>query len=247
MKIRHPLLHKLGALVGSAVIRRWVSTLECRLAYFDPAVDPVHPDFDGQKIFIFWHEYILGPLYMRGHCNLSMLVSRHRDAEILTHLARHLGFSFVRGSTTRGGVAALRELLRESRRMNLAITPDGPQGPRRVLAPGPVYLSSKLRLPLVALGVGYDRPWRMPTWDRFALPRPYSRARAVLGPQIQIPPDLDRDGLEHYRRQVEKLLNRLTEAAETWAHDDARMEGETITRRGPARELFRRLELDRAA
>ena len=107
-----------------------------------------------------------------------MLLSRHRDAEILSHVAYHFGFDFVRGSTNRGGAAALRELLAKSRQMHLTITPDGPRGPRRRMAPGPIYLASKLGLPLVLMGYGYDRPWRLRSWDRFAIPRPCSRARA---------------------------------------------------------------------
>ena len=92
---------------------------------------------------------------------MAMLLSRHRDAEMLSHAAYHLGFDFVRGSTNRGGVAALRALLAKSRTMHLTITPDGPRGPRRRLAPGCVYLASKLGLPLVVMGYGYDRPWRV--------------------------------------------------------------------------------------
>jgi len=101
--------------------------------------------------------------------------------------------------------------------MNLTITPDGPRGPRRRLAQGSVYLASKLGLPLVCLGMGYDQPWRMRSWDHFALPRPFSRARAVVSPAISIPADLDRDGLEHYRQRTETLLTRLTDEAEAWA------------------------------
>ena len=56
--------------------------------------------------------------------------------------------------------------------MHLTITPDGPHGPRRRMAPGPIYLASKLGLPLVLMGYAYDRPWRLPSWDRFAVPRP---------------------------------------------------------------------------
>ena len=78
-----------------------------------------------------------------------MLLSRHRDAEILSYAAYHLGFDFVRGSTNRGGAAALRQLLAKSRHMHLTITPDGPRGPRRHMAPGPIFLASKLGLPLV--------------------------------------------------------------------------------------------------
>jgi len=217
MKIRIRPLNKTAGLLAATTVRQWMSTLDYKAALYDPTVDPVHPEYRGQKIYIFWHEYILAPLFLRGHCNLAMLLSRHQDAEILSYAAGHLGFEFVRGSTSRGGTSALRELLRRSRRMNLTITPDGPRGPRRVLAPGPIYLSSKLQMPLVLLGLGYDRPWRFNSWDRFALPRPYSRTRGVISPALQIPQSLDRDGIEHYRRQVEHLLNRLTCEAEAWA------------------------------
>jgi hypothetical protein len=227
---RNPLFVKFGGLVGSTAIRSWMSSLDCRAAYYDPTVDPVHPDYDGQKIFVFWHEYILFPLVKRGHCNLAMLLSRHGDAEILSRVAYHFGFECVRGSSRRGGAAALRELVEKSREMNLTITPDGPQGPRRVLAQGPVYLASKLGLPLVLLGMGYDRPWRALSWDRFAIPRPFSRARAVISPAVHLPPDLDREGLEHYRVEVERLLNRLTSEAEAWAESGGQKIGEQPVR-----------------
>jgi lysophospholipid acyltransferase (LPLAT)-like uncharacterized protein len=208
---------KLGGLMAAASVRAWMSTLDYKAAFYDPSVDPADRRYRGQKIYIFWHENILFPLYLRGHCDLAMLLSRHRDADILTEVANHLGFEFVRGSTFGGGSTALRELLRKSERMNLTITPDGPRGPRRVLAHGPIYLSSKLALPLVAMGFGYDRPWRARSWDHFAVPKPYSRARAVVSPPVFIPPRLDRDGVEHYRLTVERLLNRLSLEAEAWA------------------------------
>jgi lysophospholipid acyltransferase (LPLAT)-like uncharacterized protein len=224
-------------LLGASAIRLWMSTLDYKGAYYDPTIDPVDERCRGQKIYIFWHENILFPLYLRGHCNLAMLLSRHRDADILMELARHLGFEFVRGSTFGGGSSALRELLRKSQRMNLAITPDGPRGPRRVLAQGPIYLSSKLGLPIVAMGFGYDRPWRLGSWDRFAVPRPFSRARGVVSPPLEIPGNLDRDGIEHYRVRVEQLLNRLTCEAEAWAEAGTSKVEEVPARRQPAATL----------
>lgn len=240
MKLRHPVLAKLGGLFGATAIRAWMSTLEIRVALYDPTVDPAHADFDGQKIYVFWHEYILAPIAFRGHCNLAMLVSRHGDAEILSRAAYHLGFDCVRGSTARGGATALRELLEKSQQMNLAITPDGPRGPRRRLAVGPVYLASRLQMPLVVMGLGYDRPWRFGSWDRFALPRPYSRGRAVVGPAMRLPADLDRDGLEHYRLQTEQLLNRLTAEAEAWAEAGTHKLNEQPARRARLRRPLRR-------
>lgn len=242
MKRTNQFLNNLGGLLGSAAIRHWMGTLDYKVAFYDPAVDPASPQCRGQKIYIFWHEYILFPISLRGHCNLAMLLSRHRDADILSRVAHHLGFEFVRGSTRRGGVAAIRELLRRSRRMHLTITPDGPRGPRRRLAPGAVFLASRLGLPLVAMGYGFDRPWRVNSWDRFAIPRPFSRARAIPSGEIFVPPDLDRAGLEHFRRRIEALLDRLTKEAETWAASGTRKIGQQNV--VPLPDRFRRLRLD---
>lgn len=242
MKIRIPLLDRMAGLACASMVRAWMGTVDLRVAFYDPTVDPVHPDWNGQKIYVFWHEYILLPLAVRGQSNLVMLLSRHHDAEILSHVAGFLGFGTVRGSTSRGGASALREMLRKSRHMNLTITPDGPRGPRRVLAPGPVYLASKLQMPLVLLGLGCDRPWRANSWDRFAVPRPYSRARAVVSPALHLPAGLDREGLEHYRQQSELLLNRLTLEAEAWAEAGTHKIGETAAMRIPSPHKARRID-----
>ena len=101
----------LGGLLASAAVRHWMGSLEYKCAYYDESVDPVKPTYAGQKIYIFWHEYILFPLYLRGNCNLTMLLSRHRDADILTRTAYHMGFEFVRGSSYRGGLTSLREMI----------------------------------------------------------------------------------------------------------------------------------------
>jgi lysophospholipid acyltransferase (LPLAT)-like uncharacterized protein len=241
MKLNRPWINKLGGLLGSAAVRAWMSTLDYKVAYYDFTIDPVYPECRGQKIYIFWHEYILFPLYLRGHCNMAMLLSRHRDAEILSHAAHHLGFEFVRGSTNRGGVAALKQMLARSRRMNLTITPDGPRGPRRKMAPGAVYLASKLGLPLVLMGYGYDRPWRVRSaWDQFAIPRPGSRARAIPSGEIFVPPDLDRQGIEYFRQKIENLLNRLTVEAERWADSGRRKSCQRLLDRRGAPLMKRR-------
>jgi lysophospholipid acyltransferase (LPLAT)-like uncharacterized protein len=239
MRISHPLLQKTAALATSTAVRAWMSTLDYQVAYYDKRVDQSQPEHDGrQRIYAFFV-----PLYMRGHCETSMLVSRHRDGEFIVRVGQHMGFEFVRGSTTRGGVSALLEMRDRSRHRHLAITPDGPKGPRRVMAPGAVFLASRLAMPLVMIALGYDRPWRARSWDRFALPRPFSRARAIVSPQMDIPPDVDRAGLEHYRQEAEKMLNGLTIEAESWAESGGRKTaGEPLKPQGTRRKLLRRDE-----
>jgi lysophospholipid acyltransferase (LPLAT)-like uncharacterized protein len=217
-------------------LNAWMSTLNYRMVRYQREADPADELFNGPVIFVFWHEYIPFPIYLRPHCRLAMLLSQHQDAEILSHAARFAGLETVRGSTHRGGTAALRELLDRGKGMNLAITPDGPRGPRRILAQGAIYLSSRLQIPLVALGVGYDRPWRhRRTWDKFAVPRPFSRARAVLGPRIQIPPDLEREEIETQRVRMERHLNELTRMAEDWAESIVDFQNSEILFRSPPR------------
>ena len=79
-----------------------MSTLDYRAAFYDRSVDPVL-GVGGPRIYIFWHENILIPLHLRGHCHLAMLLSQHGDADILARVAYHMGFDCVRGSTYRGG------------------------------------------------------------------------------------------------------------------------------------------------
>ena len=236
MKLTSPFLNKLGGLLGSAAVRWWMSTLDYKVAYYDRAVDPVFPECRGQKIYIFWHEYILFPLYLARALQSGDAAEPppRRGNPLARGASPGLRFRARLDQSRRRGGAS--RAAGQEPDMHLTITPDGPRGPRRQLAPGCVYLASKLGLPLVVMGYGYDRPWRVRSaWDQFAIPRPHSRARAIPSGEIFVPPDLDRDGLEHFRQKIERLLNRLTAEAEAWAASGTRKIGQrTIERRGSA-------------
>ena len=207
----------------------WMRTLDARVAYQDPDLDPAFSRAP-RRIYVFWHENILLPLFLRGGCEIVTLMSQHRDADVLVRIARLLGFDCVRGSSYHGGTKALKRLVRVATESHIAITPDGPRGPRRQLAPGPIFLASKLRMPIVPIGVGYDRPWRMGSWDRFAVPRPFSRARVVLGESIVVPPELSRQELEASQLIVQQHLDGVTAEAEAWAAATTRKQSEFATR-----------------
>ncbi|PQO43364.1 lysophospholipid acyltransferase family protein [Blastopirellula marina] len=230
MALNNRWLIRLGGFALHETIRNWLDTLDLRVAYHDARWDPAHPENNQPGIYIFWHEYISFPLYLRPFCNIAMLLSKHRDAEWLAQTAQMMGFDTVRGSSQRGGAGALLELLEKSKSMHLAITPDGPRGPRRRLAPGAIYLASRLGLPLVPMGFGFDRPRRAATWDKFAIPRFFSRGRGLLGQTLTVPPNLNRDEIEQQRLRVESYLNRLTSIAEEWAASGLRLEGEVAAR-----------------
>lgn len=223
-----------GGLIASGLIHQWMGSLDYQIASYDPLIDPAYPEGNTKKrIYIFWHEYILFLLYLRRRCDLSILLSRHRDADYLEQVARIFGFGTVRGSTKRGGTTAILEMMQHSKNNHLAITPDGPRGPRRKLAPGCIYLASKLQLPLVIIGLGYQNPWRAPTWDKFAVPYPCTRARAISSPEIYIPPDLNAKQLENYCLSVTAMMNQLCDMAENWAVSGETFMGETPIVAGP--------------
>ncbi len=235
MKIQSKtLIHAVGALT-TLYVHLLSSTLDFRVAYYDPIIDPAYPNDGKRRIYIFWHEYIQYFIYLRKRCHLAMLLSKHGDADILEDVAHMLGFDGVRGSTNRGGVKALREMMRkeESENFHLTITPDGPRGPRRVLAPGCIYLASRLQIPLVLMGVGYDRPFRFNSWDRYAVPRPGSRVRCIPSGDVMVPPDLDKEGIEYYRQKVQDVLNALSDEAEDWAMSGDFYDNESNVLPGP--------------
>lgn len=235
MKIRSKTLIRATGLIASMGVHALASTLDYRVAYYDPTIDPAYLNDGKRRIYIFWHEYIQFFVYLRKHCHLAMLLSKHSDADVLEELAHLLGFDCVRGSTNRGGLQALREMMRkeQNEHFHLTITPDGPRGPRRVLAPGCVYLASKLQIPIVAMGVGYERPWRFNSWDKFALPKPGSRARCIPSSDIIIPPNLDKEGIEYYRKKIEAVLNSLSDEAEDWALSGDSYSNESSVLPGP--------------
>lgn len=220
MKIRHPALIKLIGLCGAWFLRLYLKTIRYFYRPLGIGLAPDAPELDGPIIYVVWHEYLLMPCMAYTHKGKTtkVLISQHADGEMIAQACRHLGVGVIRGSSTRGGVDALMEMMEASEKFHLLVIPDGPRGPRRRVAPGVVYLASRTGLPIVPAGVGYHRPWRFGSWDRFALPRPYSRAVAVSREPIYVPPDANKALLEQYRQRVERELLHVTELAEQLAN-----------------------------
>lgn len=216
--------------LAAQVIRTWMGTHEYRSFFYDPENDP-RMGTSEPRIYVFWHEYILAPLYLRGNCDLVMLLSRHKDAEVLGRVAHHLGFGTIRGSSNKGAAAALLEMTRRGRNAHITITPDGPRGPRRQMAGGAIFLAAKSGMPIVPMGFGMSYPKRAKSWDQFAMPYPFSRVRAVVGPTIHVPDHLDRDGMESERLRIEKMMNDLTLEAELWAEHGGKRPGDNVEKR----------------
>ena len=208
------------------VLPALINLIDLKVAHYDRSADPARPEYNEHVVFSFWHEFLGIALPRWGHTPLSILASQHRDGEWVSQTALALGLRIVRGSSTRGGASAIRRLRKQCKETSLAITPDGPRGPKRKMAIGPVFMASRLGLPLVTIGMGVNDAWRLKTWDQFVIPKPMSRFRIIFGPKIHVPPKAKREELETIRQSAEDLLNDLTDQAESWACSGQMMMGE---------------------
>ncbi|MDR1480779.1 MAG: lysophospholipid acyltransferase family protein [Planctomycetaceae bacterium] len=213
------------------LLRNLVATIDYKWAYYDPVVDASVAR--RKYICLFWHEHILSPLFLRRNCGATMLLSQHVDAEIVMSIARSFGVNAVRGSTLHGGVSAVRQMMALKEHDVIAITPDGPQGPCRKMSAGAIYLASKLQLPVVLYGFGYDNAWRFRSWDKFVLPCPFSRGRVITSPPLNVPANLNKISMEYYRNKFENILTQLTDEAESWATSNDIIQGESFVNTGP--------------
>jgi lysophospholipid acyltransferase (LPLAT)-like uncharacterized protein len=214
MKIRRTWIIQTICLVGIWLLRALLATVHCKYWRDGRDFRPATLKAEERYIYALWHEYLVVPIVYFNHPSCRLLISQHADGEITAEITKLLRMGVVRGSSTRGGVEAIRQLLRPGRYRCVAVTPDGPRGPRRQVRPGIIYLASKLGWPIVAVGFGYKTPWRLESWDRLAIPRPYQQAAAVTSELLVVPGDLDRDGIELYRRKLEDSLHELTAKAE---------------------------------
>jgi lysophospholipid acyltransferase (LPLAT)-like uncharacterized protein len=167
-------------------------------------------------VFVTWHGRLLPLLHLYRRRGIVMLVSQHRDGEYLTRLGQGLGYSAVRGSSTRGGYPALRQLVRELRDgRSLAITPDGPQGPREQFKPGALQAARITGAPVIPVMAGTDRGWWIEGWDRFLVPKPFARVRVTVGRPWHVPKGRS---VAEIARDAEKLEAYMQELKEDVDH-----------------------------
>jgi lysophospholipid acyltransferase (LPLAT)-like uncharacterized protein len=212
--IRHPVLRKIAGLMLSGLIRGLASSVSFRyrsLALED--VEPRQDNLQGPYLYSLWHEDlpILAAWY--GGPHLCTLISEHADGQLISEAVRHMRMKTVAGSSTHGGIRAVRQMLRQPQHLHLVVTPDGPHGPRRQVKPGLVYLASRSGLPIVPLVVGYRRAWRLRSWDRLAIPRPGGKVFCLGGAPVHVPADIGKAELEMYRVQVQEAMDTVHELA----------------------------------
>ncbi|MBL0939749.1 MAG: lysophospholipid acyltransferase family protein [Gemmatimonadaceae bacterium] len=132
-------------------------------------------------VYTLWHGQML-PVLWSHHVRTGVLVSEHRDGEIITRILEKFGMFGVRGSSSRGGTRALLEAVQVVREgTDMAFTPDGPRGPRHSFAPGALILAHRAKVPIVTITAHVDRVWRLRSWDGFEIPKPFARISVLYG------------------------------------------------------------------
>ncbi|HAY14654.1 MAG TPA: lysophospholipid acyltransferase family protein [Fimbriimonadaceae bacterium] len=169
----------------------------------------------GPYLLAGWHgRTMLATKVFRGD-GIWTIISLSNDGNMQTRIFQRFGFRVIRGSTGRGGARALAESIKVLRQGGwMAFTPDGPRGPSQVVQPGIVRMSQKAQAPMVPMGVSANRRWLINSWDRYMVPKPFSRAVMIFGDAVTVPADADEETLEAARLQLEAEIKRVEAEAE---------------------------------
>jgi lysophospholipid acyltransferase (LPLAT)-like uncharacterized protein len=180
--LRYAFAQHAGGALFDALMHTVRMTVENDAAY------RVHMDAGQPVIFAMWHGRLLPLGFVHRGQNIVCLASRSADGEYITRILQHWGFGVVRGSSSAGGDTAFRELIRSVRSgRSVAVTPDGPRGPRERLKPGVLQLAQLTGAPLVPLAAAASRSWWFVSWDRFLVPQPFARLHVAYGDAIHVP------------------------------------------------------------
>lgn len=166
-------------------------------------------------IIVTWHGRMLVPIYIHRNMGLVAMVSEHGDGEMIAQTILRLGYKTVRGSSTRGGSRAVRQMLKLLKSgHNCAILPDGPNGPSQEFKMGAILISQRSGAWLLPCTFSASKPIQLHSWDRFTLWRPFSKLKAVYGEPMSVPRKINSHELEQYRLKMEKRMNALVEEAD---------------------------------
>ena len=170
------------------------------------------PPDASRVVLTLWHGQML-PLLWAHRQPTGVMISEHKDGEVIARIVATFGFFGVRGSSSRGGTRALLEAVQVLKRgADMAITPDGPRGPRYSFAPGALVLAHRAGAPVVSLVAHVDRKWQLRSWDGFEIPKPFARVTIEYGEPVMLDdPDVRTAAArtEEFGRRMQEALARV--------------------------------------
>ena len=202
----------------SWLLKLYFGTLRIKVENLEGLLD--YADSGGQFIFSSWHQRFfggfIGPKILKKP--VYIMISRSRDGDFISRVVRPFGWMAFRGSRSRGGTTALRSLLRIIKRgCIVAHIVDGPTGPAREIKPGLVSLAQKSGIPIGPAYIIYENCWTLNSWDRFMIPKPFSRVLLKIGELIPVPSELTKEEFEKIRLFIEKtMINEYEALKDYW-------------------------------
>ncbi len=167
-------------------------------------------------LFPVWHDVMWMPLYLFQHRDIGVIVSHSRSGQMAAAVWNLYGWPIIFGSRgKREGITALRaaiDRLREGR--SVGFTPDGPTGPRHHCQPGLVYLAATAPAVIMPVGVAAQRGWRLKTWDKFLIPRPFTRVHIHVGAPLEVPPEAARENVKSWQIRIDDAMNEAMRSAQ---------------------------------
>ena len=171
-------------------------------------------------IYSFWHDQLLMcPLTWQSNSNIKVLISKHRDGDIIAQLISNLGFEAIRGSThktnkikNKGGLLSARKMIKSLKNgISIGISPDGPKGPRHKVSEGILSISRLSKSVILPVGIGFKKKWVLNTWDKFIIPKPFNEITVVWGDPISA---ITNEKNNHqFKIKLESKMNNLTAQA----------------------------------
>jgi lysophospholipid acyltransferase (LPLAT)-like uncharacterized protein len=201
---------------GLLLVKLLSSTYRCRLV--DPEIEQRVLDDHGTIVYASWHQrFFPGITFFATRKPIAIMISRSRDGEMIARVVDILGWRSVRGSSSKGGIRALKELRRLTRKgYRVGHIVDGPQGPFGVVKPGLLTIAQFAGAPIVPVITSAQRRWVFNSWDRFMVPKPFSRVVVRFTPPITVPRRLDAGDFEALRLDVEKQIKELYIQTDNW-------------------------------
>uniref|UniRef100_A0A7V2ZHG2 DUF374 domain-containing protein n=1 Tax=Ignavibacterium album TaxID=591197 RepID=A0A7V2ZHG2_9BACT len=165
-------------------------------------------------VLAFWHSTMLLPWYVHRDQNFAALTSLSKDGDLLARQLKSWNYKVVRGSSSKGGDVALGIMVDLAKNnFSVAITPDGPRGPLRKFKAGAVITAKKSGIPVILAGVGFQKKRKLKSWDRFEVPKFFSKAKIVYSEPIFVDSGLSYDETSEIIKKCEQILNELQDSA----------------------------------
>lgn len=173
---------------------------------------------DGKlPIYTYWHNRIFLTLYFWRGRGVAVITSQSFDGEYTARVMQRFGCGAIRGSSNQGGISALAKIIRVMRSgIPTGFSIDGPKGPRYVTKMGAVMLAKKTGNPILPFCVTPKSFWTLNSWDKFQIPKPFTKAQALIGEPIYVPPDADEELTKEKNAELQRALDELVRLGEEW-------------------------------